>query len=88
MLRPPHAFLAATMATITALLVCLSSVGDFQGKWHANRVAASAMENLAYDLLRQSAPNNIDAILTRIQSINDTRDKAIVGELSEPKPGK
>lgn len=74
--------LAASFATVAALLVTLSTTGDFQRKWHANRMAAAAMENLAYDLVRPSAATNLDAILTRVQEINDLRNRGIGGELT------
>ena len=79
--------LAAAMATVAALLVTLSTTGDFQRKWQANRAAAAAMENLAYELIRPSAATSLDAILTRIQTINDARNRGIIGELAEPAPG-
>ncbi len=75
--------LAASMATVAALLVTLSTTGDFQRKWHANRAAATAMENLAYELARPSAATNPDAVLTRIQEINSIRNQDIVGDLAE-----
>ena len=79
--------LAAAMATFAALLVTLSTTGDFQRKWQANRAAAAAMENLAYELVRPAAAINLDAILTRIQTINDVRNRGIIGELAENAPG-
>jgi hypothetical protein len=75
--------LAALLATFAALLVTLSTTGDFQRKWQANRIAAAEMENLAYELARPSAATNLDAILTRIQAINNVRNQMIVGELAE-----
>lgn len=79
--------LAAAMATVAALLVTLSTTGDFQRKWQANRAAAAAMENLAYELVRPAAATSLDTILTRIQTINDARNRGIIGELAEPAPG-
>ncbi len=75
--------LAASLATVAALLVTLSTTGDFQRKWQANRIAAAAMENLAYELARPSAASNLDAVLTRIQEINNMRNQEIVGELHQ-----
>lgn len=75
--------IAASLATIAALLVTLSTTGDFQRKWGANRVAAAAMENLAYELMRPSAVANRESIVTRIQAINDARNAGIVGDVSE-----
>lgn len=79
--------LAATMATVSALLVTLSTTGDFQHKWQANRAAAAAMENLAYELLRPAAATRLDDILSRIQGINDARNRGIIGELTENHAG-
>jgi len=75
--------ISASLATLAALLITLSSIGDFQRKWGANRVAASAMENLAYELLRPSAASNRDSILTKIQAINSARNAGVVGDFSE-----
>jgi len=75
--------LAALLATFAALLVTLSTTGDFQRKWQANRIAAAEMESLAYELVRTSAATNLDAILTRIQTINSVRNQTIVGEFAE-----
>jgi hypothetical protein len=75
--------LAALLATLAALLVTLSTTGDFQQKWQANRIAAAEMENFAYELARPSAATNLDAILTRIQTINSARNRMIIGELAE-----
>lgn len=72
--------LAATSAMLAALLITLSTVGDFQRKWQANRVAAAAMENLAYELLNTKTPQDLERVITEIQSINDTRNRAIVGD--------
>jgi hypothetical protein len=77
---------AASLATLAALLVTLSSTGDFQRKWTANRVAAASMENLAYELLRPSAGANRESIVTRIQAINDARNAGIVGDVPEISP--
>lgn len=75
--------LAAAMATIAALLVTLSTTGDFQRKWQANRTAAAAMENLAYELVRPTAALNLNTLLTRIQTINEKRNRGIVGDPGE-----
>lgn len=72
--------LAASFAAIAALLITLSTVGDFQRKWQANRIAASAMENLAYELLKPERVTDRNAILERIQEINEARTAGLVGE--------
>lgn len=73
--------LAASLAVLAALLVTLSTTGDFQRKWQANRIAAASMENLAYELLRPSADR--DGVVGKIQMINEARNKGIVGEQAE-----
>jgi len=80
--------LAAIMAALASLLITLLTIGSFEEKWRSNRVAASGMENLAYELLKSGAANEKDAILTRIQAINEARNLGIVGAPSsvEPEP--
>lgn len=80
--------LAAIMAALASLLITLLTIGSFEKKWRSNRIAASDMENLAYDLLRSGAAEETDAILTRIQKINEARNYGIVGavSLAEIKP--
>ena len=73
--------LAATLAAIGALLVTLSTAGDFQRKWRSNRIAANALENLAYELLKTGNAPDRDAVLSRIQEINERRTEGIVGEI-------
>jgi len=70
---------AACLAALGALLVTLSTAGDFQRKWRANRVAANAMENLAYELLKIEGLDR-NAVLAQIQEINKRRTEGIVGE--------
>jgi hypothetical protein len=71
---------AAALAATAALLITLSTSGDFQRKWQANRVAADAMENLSYDLLRSGEVLDRDAVLDRIQEINQARSEGVVGK--------
>ena len=80
--------LAAIMAAVASLLITLLTIGSFEEKWRSNRVAASGMENLAYELLKSGAAQEKDAILTRIQEINEARNFGIVGKASsvEPEP--
>lgn len=74
--------LAAIMAALASLLITLLTLGSFEEKWRSNRVAASGMENLAYELLKSGAADEKDAILTRIQQINEARNSGIVGTAS------
>lgn len=82
---------AAALAAIAALLVTLSTSGDFQRKWQSNRIAADAMENLSYDLLKadkslDKAPGH-DLILDRIKAINEARSEGVVGKRVPGKGG-
>lgn len=80
--------LAAIMAAGASLLITLLTIGSFEEKWRSNRIAASGMENLAYELLKSGAEKETDTILARIQKINDARNFGIVGTafISEHKP--
>jgi hypothetical protein len=72
--------LAALCATIAAVLITLSTVGNFQQKWQANRLAATAMQNLVYDVWGKAAGCESKAdIYTRIEEINLLRNQEIVG---------
>jgi hypothetical protein len=74
--------LAAIMAALASLLITLLTLGSFEEKWRSNRIAAGDMENLAYDLLKSEAAGKTDAILTRIQKINEARNYGIAGTAS------
>jgi len=76
--------LAAISAALAALLITLATMGRFEEKWRANRLAASAMENTAYDLAKPGADEttNITAIITQMQEINKVRDDAVVAKLA------
>ncbi|HEY3569010.1 MAG TPA: hypothetical protein VGP73_13835 [Thermoanaerobaculia bacterium] len=78
---------AAALAAIAALLVTLSTSGDFQRKWQSNRIAADAMENLSYDLLRADKALSHDLILDRIKTINEARSEGVVGRKAGGKGG-
>ena len=74
--------LAAIMAALASLLITLLTIGSFEEKWRSNRIAASGMENLAYELLKSGASQEKDAILSQIQAINQARNLGIVGKPS------
>ena len=71
---------AAAAAILATLLITLSTTGDFQRKWQANRIAAASMENLAYELINPHSPNEFGAVIAKIQAINEARNRGIVGE--------
>lgn len=71
--------LPAILATLAALLITLTTSGDFARKWQANRIAASDMENLAYDLLPQRTGVDMSDLVQRMQTINTKQNLVIVG---------
>jgi hypothetical protein len=72
--------LAAFCATIAAVLITLSTVGNFQQKWQANRLAATAMQNLVYEVWAKAAGcESKTDIYARIEEINLLRNQEIVG---------
>jgi hypothetical protein len=78
--------LAALGATIAAVLITLSTVGNFQQKWQANRLAATAMQNLVYEVWAKGAGcESKTDIYARIEEINLLRNQEIVGGNSASK---
>lgn len=71
--------IAAILSTLAALFITLSTVGDFQRKWQTNRMAASGMEILAYELLKSDSKSTPKSILSEIQRINLARNQEIIG---------
>jgi hypothetical protein len=72
--------LSALCATIAAVLITLSTVGNFQQKWQANRLAATAMQNLIYEVWAKAAGcESKTDIYARIEEINLLRNQEIVG---------
>lgn len=77
---------AAISAALAALLITLSTMGRFEEKWRANRLAASAMENTAYDLAQPNV--DVPTIIKQMQEINRIRDEAVVAKpnINPPPP--
>jgi hypothetical protein len=71
--------IAAFLAMSAALLITLSTVGDFQKKWQANRLAAAQMENLAYEFITADRSNALTDFSLKIQEINMFRNQEVVG---------
>jgi hypothetical protein len=44
-------YIAACLSVSAALLITISTSGDFQRKWQANRIAAANLEKIGCDLL-------------------------------------
>ena len=49
--------LAAALSVTAALLITISTGGDFQRKWQANRVAAAEIESTGYKFLEKNGEN-------------------------------
>lgn len=77
--------LASIFAAVAALLITLSTTGDFEQKWRANRIAASQMENIAYEL--SDPATKYEDVVGEIAEINEARNDAIVAK-EQKKSGK
>jgi hypothetical protein len=78
--------LAALLAMSAAVLGAITTNGDFQRKWTSNRIAASGMENVAYDLLKKPfTDEDKRKLIARIQEINLKRNQEIVAD-NGPRP--
>jgi hypothetical protein len=75
---------AAVLSVCAALLVTVSTSGDFHRKWQANRIAAAELERLGYQFLVQPDVKP-RAYLSSVATILHTRHVAIVG-MSGPSP--
>jgi hypothetical protein len=76
---------AALLSVVAALLVTISTSGDFQRKWQANRVAAAELEFTGYRFLQQDGaePRGF------LASVGDTllrRQLAIAGSAEKASP--
>ena len=77
--------IAATLSVAAALLVTVSTSGDFQRKWQANRVAAAELERTGYSFLE----NNGAEPRTYLASVGDIllrRSLAISGSAEKAAP--
>jgi hypothetical protein len=76
--------LAALFSVTAALLITISTGGDFQRKWQANRVAAAELERTGYDFLEKDGTEP----RTYLASVGQTllrRNMAIVGSSDQRK---
>jgi hypothetical protein len=77
--------LAALLAMLAALLVTLSTAGDFQRKWQSNRIAAGETEALAYDLLKAPlSDGDRESMIASLKEISLHRNQGIVGDKVAP----
>ena len=74
---------AATASVAAALLIPLSTSGDFQRKWQANRIAAAELERAGYEFLEKDGAN-ARSYLAQIGQILERRHLSIVGASGKP----
>jgi hypothetical protein len=74
--------IAAVFAVSAAIMITVSTGGDFQRKWQANRAAAAAIEQLGYDFLSKDGESPRpyfsrlgEVLVQRHMSILGTPDK-------------
>ena len=77
--------LAAALSIIAALLITISTSGDFQRKWQANRIAAAELESIGYEFLEANG-ENARSYLAKVGGILLNRNMAIVGASGPRKP--
>jgi len=75
---------AALLSVVAALLVTVSTSGDFQRKWQANRVAAAELEFTGYQFLEQDGVNP-RSFLTSVGDTLLRRQLAIAGSADKGK---
>lgn len=83
--EPRRKDLAAFLAFVAALLIVVSTTGDFQRKWQANRLAAAKLERLGYDFVGDAAPD-VGAYFRAIGEIQYERSTQIAGKPAEVRP--
>ena len=77
--------LAAVCSVAAELLITISTSGDFQRKWQANRVAAAELELTGYEFL-QHGGTDARSYLAPVSQILLRRNTAIVGGIEQRKP--
>lgn len=74
--------IAAFLSVAAALLITISTGGDFQRKWQANRIAASELEQIGYKFLENKTAEPLNYYST-IGDILHKRNLAIVGNVDK-----
>ena len=77
--------IAALFSVVAAVLITVSTSGDFQRKWQANRIAAAELERIGYELLEKDATHP-RTYFSSISQILYNRNVAIVGSMEQRKP--
>lgn len=76
---------AAFFAVAAAILITVSTGGEFQRKWQANRIASAEIEYLGYDFI--SGVSDPKVHFSKLREILLRRHQSIVGD-TEQKKGK
>lgn len=77
--------IAAFLSVAAALMITISTSGDFQRKWQANRIAAAELERTGYEFLEKDGAEARSYLATVGQSLL-RRHTAIVGGSEPGKP--
>jgi Protein of unknown function (DUF4231) len=77
--------IAATLSVCAALLITISTSGDFQRKWQANRIAAAELERTGYEFLEKDGVNPRSFLAPVAQTLL-RRQMAIVGSTEQRSP--
>jgi hypothetical protein len=77
--------LAALLSVAAALLITVSTSGDFQRKWQANRIAAAELEKTGYEFLEKDGAD-ARSYLAAVGQILLRRHMAIVGGSEQRTP--
>lgn len=77
--------LAALLSVAAALMVTISTSGDFQRKWQANRIAAAELERAGYEFLAKDGADARSYLAVVGQTMLG-RHMAIVGGSEQRKP--
>jgi len=78
----PRKDVSATLAVTAAILVTISTSGDFQRKWQANRIAAAELERAGYAFLGSGGTDPLPFHATIGKTLHK-RHMAIVGGSEE-----
>lgn len=77
--------IAASFSVAAALLITISTSGDFQRHRQANRIAAAELERIGYQLLEKNAADP-RTYFSSVAQILHNRHVAIVGSMEQRKP--
>lgn len=76
--------IAALFTVSAAIMITVSTGGEFQRKWQANRTAAATIEEIGYDFLSHKGEDAF-ALLPRVRDALKQRHLSILGKLETDK---